>query len=176
MLLTGISAGLGVLGGLTSSVIGGKKAAEAAKQQQQAINSQKSKNEAWYNRNYYQNYMDSKESQSAIKRVEDTLRRRNQEAQANAAITGGTNEAVMAQQENDQQLMSEVTSNLASKGDNVKRWVDSQNQANEQNIFNQEMQQLQKNEAGGSQLLANGGSLIGSALSSLEDYSLKKGK
>lgn len=159
---------LGLGAGLAGGIMGGVKSAKAAKAQQQMINQQRAKNEAWYNRNYYQNYLDSKEAQSAIKRVEDTLRRRNQEAQATAAVTGGTPEAVLAQQENDQKLMGDVAGNLAARGDAVKRQVDAQNQANENALMQQQMAQYQANEAGGSQLLSNSGSLIGSALSLLD--------
>ena len=160
MIGTAIGIGASLIGG----VMGASKAAKAANAQQQMRN----KNEAWYNRNYYQNYLDSKEAQSAIKRVEDTLRRRNQEAQATAAVTGGTPEAVLAQQENDQKMMGEVVGNLATRGDAIKRQVDAQNQANENALMQQQMAQLQANEAGGTQLLGNSGSLISSALSLLD--------
>ena len=164
MIGTAIGIGASLIGG----VMGASKAAKAANAQQQMLNQQRNKNEAWYNRNYYQNYLDSKEAQSAIKRVEDTLRRRNQEAQATAAVTGGTQEAVLAQQENDQKMMGEVVGNLATRGDAIKRQVDAQNQANENALMQQQMAQLQANEAGGTQLLGNSGSLISSALSLLD--------
>lgn len=168
MIGTAIGVGAGLLGGL----FGGNKAGKAAKAQQAAIDAQRSKNEAWYNRNYYQNYLDSSEAQSAIKRVEDTLRRRNKNAQATAAVTGGTPESVLAQQESDQKLMGDVVGNLAARGDGIKRQVDAQNQANENALMQQQMTQYQANEAGGSQLMNNSYSLIGSALSLLGD---KKG-
>lgn len=62
--------------GLASGIMGGIKSGKATKRQQ-LINSQEAKNEAWYNRNYYQNYLDSSESRAAIKRVEDTMKKRN---------------------------------------------------------------------------------------------------
>ena len=160
MIGTAIGIGASLIGG----VMGASKAAKAANAQQQMLNQQRNKNEAWYNRNYYQNYLDSKEAQAAIKRVEDTLRRRNQEAQATAAVTGGTPEAVLAQQENDQKMMGEVVGNLATRGDAI----NAQNQANENALMQQQMAQLQANEAGGTQLLGNSGSLISSALSLLD--------
>lgn len=168
MILGAIGLGAGLLGG----VMGGVKAAKSAKDQQKAIEQQRAKNDAWYNRNYYQNYLDSSEAKAALKRVEDTMRRRNQEAQATAAVTGGTQEAVLAQQENDQKLMGDVVGNLAARGDAVKRQVDAQNQANENALMQQQVAQYQANEAGGSQLLSNSTSLIGSALSLFD----KKGK
>ena len=148
MIGTAIGIGASLIGG----VMGASKAAKAANAQQQMLNQQRNK----------------KEAQSAIKRVEDTLRRRNQEAQATAAVTGGTPEAVLAQQENDQKMMGEVVGNLATRGDAIKRQVDAQNQANENALMQQQMAQLQANEAGGTQLLGNSGSLISSALSLLD--------
>lgn len=163
-----IGIGASLLGGL----FGASKASKAAKAQQRLINNQRAKNEAWYNRNYYQNYLDSSEAKAALKRVEETMRRRNQEAQATAAVTGGTQESVLAQQENDQKLMGDVVNNLAARGDAIKRQVDAQNQANENALMHQQMAQYQANEAGGAQLMGNGLGLIGSALSLLDQ---KKG-
>ena len=75
---------------------------------------------------------------------------------------------MLAQQENDQKMMGEVVGNLATRGDAIKRQVDAQNQANENALMQQQMAQLQANEAGGTQLLGNSGSLISSALSLLD--------
>ena len=164
-----IGAILGLAAGLASGIAGGVKSAKAAKKQQELVDQQRAENDAWYNRNYYQNYLDSTEARAAMKRVEDTLRRRNQEAQAQAAISGGTPEQVIAQQENDQKLVGDVATNLAARGDEIKRQVDAQYMANKANIAGQQMNQYQMNEAGGAQLLGNGGSLIGSALSMFGD-------
>ena len=78
---------LGAVGGLASGIAGGIKSANAAKEQQRLIDEQESKNNAWYNRNYYQNYMYSAEAQAAMKRVENTLKKQNQEARATAVVT-----------------------------------------------------------------------------------------
>lgn len=159
---------LGLVGagvGLASGLFGGSQASKAAKKQERLINEQEAKNEAWYNRNYYQNYLDSSESRAAIKRVEDTMKKRNQQAQATAAVTGGTPESVLAQQENDQKLMSDTVGNLAARADARKEQIDAVNQQNQQNIANARMGQYQANESGGSQLMGNGLGLIGSALS-----------
>lgn len=160
--------------GLASSLIGGAKAAKAAKQQQKLIDAQKADNEAWYNRNYYQDYMDSSVARSALKRVEDTLKRRNQQAQGMAAVTGGTQESVLAQQENDQKLLSDTVENLASRADAQKQQVDMINQQNKNNTMNQQMQQEQLTEQGNSGLLGNGLGLIGQALSMMPDSAFKK--
>ena len=98
MSFLGIAAGV-VLGlSALSGGLGMAQAAKARRQQQALINKQAASNEAWYQRNYYQNYLESSEARSAMKRVEYTLRRRSQQAEGQAAVTGATREAVLAQQ------------------------------------------------------------------------------
>lgn len=160
-----IGAIIGTATSLASGIYGGVKSAKAAKQQKSLINEQQAKNDAWFNKNYYQNYLDSSEARAAIKRVENTMKKRNEEAQATAAITGATPESVLAQQENNQKLMSDTIDNLAARSDVRKEQIDAVNQQNQQNIMNMRMGQLQANEAGGSQVMNNGFGLIGSALS-----------
>ena len=170
---------LGLIGagiGLASGIYGGIKSANAAKEQKKLIGEQQAKNDAWYNRNYYQNYLDSSESRAAIKRVEDTMKRRNEQAQATAAVTGGTPEAVLAQQENDQKLMSDTITGLAARADARKDSIDAVNQQNQNNIMAQRMSQSQMDESGGSQLMGNGLGLIGSALSMSNMFNKKGDK
>ena len=99
---------LGTAAGLASGIFGGIKSAKAAREQQRLINEQEAKNEAWYNRNYYQNYMDSAEAQAAMKRVENTLKKQTQEARATAAVTGETPEAAIAQQQANNEILSDT--------------------------------------------------------------------
>lgn len=160
MILSSISAGVG----LANGVYGMIKSANAAKEQKKALENATSKENAWYNRNYYQNYLDSSESQAAIKRVEDTLKRRNQAAAGTAAITGATPEAVVAQQGNSQELMSDTVANLAARGDARKDQIDAVHQQNVNNLDLQKMGQMQADEAGASSQAGAGLGLIGTAL------------
>lgn len=163
-----IGALLSLAGGVASGIMGGIKAGEAAKAQQAAIDRQRAKNDAWYNRNYYGNYLDSAEAKAAMKRVEDTMRRRNQEEQAGAAVSGGTQEAVIARQENDQKMMGEVAGNLAARGDAVKRRVDAQKQAMDESLLDRQMAQYQASEKGYSEMMKDGFRNSGSAISTLD--------
>lgn len=160
MILSAIAAGAS----LANGIYGMFKSADAAKEQKNLLKQQEAKNNAWYERNYYQNYLDSSESKAAIKRVEDTMRRRNQEAQATAAVIGGTQEGVLAQQANDQQLMSDTVANLAARSDAKKEQVDAVNNQNQQNIMGQRIGQSATSESGAAQMGANGLGLIGQAL------------
>lgn len=169
-----IGAIIGAAGGLASGLFGGLKSSKAAKEQEKLINEQERKNDAWYNRNYYQNYLDSAEAQAAMKRVENTLKKQNQEARATAVVTGATPEAAVAQQQANNEILDNVTTNLAAQGTARKANVDAINQQNENNIMNMRIAQNQATEKGNAQLMDNGLGIIGSALS-MQDWGKKKG-
>lgn len=169
-----IGAIIGAAGGLASGLFGGLKSSKAAKKQEKLINEQERKNDAWYNRNYYQNYLDSVEAQAAMKRVENTLKKQNQEARATAVVTGATPEAAVAQQQANNEILDNVTTNLAAQGTARKANVDAINQQNENNIMNMRIAQNQATEKGNAQLMDNGLGIIGSALS-MQDWGKKKG-
>lgn len=160
------------MGGLASGIFGGIKSAKAAREQQRLINEQESKNNAWYNRNYYQNYMESAEAQAAMKRVENTLKKQNQEARATAAVMGSTPEAAVAQQQANNEILDNTATGLAAQATQRKMQVDAANQQNQNAILNARLGQSQMNEHGGAQLMSNGLGLIGSAFSM---YDKKKG-
>lgn len=167
-----IGAILGAVGGLASGIFGGIKSAKAAREQQRLINEQESKNNAWYNRNYYQNYMESAEAQAAMKRVENTLKKQNQEARATAAVMGSTPETAVAQQQANNEILDNTATGLAAQATQRKMQVDAANQQNQNAILNARLGQSQMNEQGGAQLMSNGLGLIGSAFSM---YDKKKG-
>ena len=160
------------MGGLASGIFGGNKSAKAARERQRLINEQESKNNAWYNRNYYQNYMESAEAQAAMKRVENTLKKQNQEARATAAVMGSTPEAAVAQQQANNEILDNTATGLAAQATQRKTQVDAANQQNQNAILNARLGQSQMNEQGGAQLMSNGLGLIGSAFSM---YEKKKG-
>lgn len=161
-----ITAAIGAGIGLGSAIYGGVKSASAAKQQRKELAKQQAKNDAWYERNYYQNYLDGSEAQSAIKRVEDTMRRRNEQTDAQAAITGATPEAQIAQQESNNNLMSNTMGQLAANADRKKQNIDYVNLNNQNNLSGQRMNQYAQSEEGAAQFADNGVGLIGSALQS----------
>lgn len=102
--------------GLGSSIAGAIKGRQEAKRQRRELKKQQDAENEWYARNYYQNYLDSAEAQSAIKRVNDTINRRNEQNAAAAKINGSTPEAVMAAQEANNELLSDTISGLAQHG------------------------------------------------------------
>lgn len=159
---------LGTVGGLASGIFGGIKSAKAAKEQQRLINEQESKNNAWYNRNYYQNYMDSTEAQAAMKRVENTLKKQNQEARATAVVTGATPEAAVAQQQANNEILDETATGLAAQATARKAQVEAIDQQNQNNIFQARVGQASAEEKGGAELMGAGLGMVKDALSMVD--------
>ena len=159
---------LGLIGagiGLASGICGGIKSAKEAKKQQALINEQEKKNNEWYNRNYYQNYMDTTEAQAAMKRVENTLRRQNEQARATQTVMGGTPELAVAQQQANNEVLADTATGLAAQSTARKANVDAINMQNQNNITQQRIGQSQATEAGNANLMSSGLGIIGSALS-----------
>lgn len=156
---------LGALGGLASGIFGGIKSANAVKEQQALINEQERKNNEWYNRNYYSNYMDSAEAQAAMRRVENTLKRQNEQARATQTVMGGTPEAAIAQQQANNEVLADTATGLAAQSTARKANVDAVNMQNQNNITQQRIGQAQATESGNANLMSSGLGLIGSALS-----------
>ena len=154
--MAGVGAGVGLLGAA--------KARKARQAQNQTIAAQEARDQAWWERNYYQNYMDSTMAQATMKRVEDTLRRNNAANRAAAVVNGSTPEAALAQQEASNAALASTAEGLAARGDAQRMQVDAMNQANQRNTQAQRMQQYQADEAGASQLMNNGMNTLGAVV------------
>ena len=92
-ILGAIGLGTSLLGGVTGAV----SASKARREQQRQIKEQKAARQGWFNRNYYQNYLDSTEAQSAMTRLRDTLRRRGEENRAAAATASQQRAATVSE-------------------------------------------------------------------------------
>ena len=164
--ITGAAAALG------SAVYGGIKSASAARAQKREIAAQEAKNNAWYERNYYQDYLDTSMSKSAMRRVEDTLDRRNRENQAQAVVTGATPEAIEARREGNEKVLSDTVGQLAARNDARKDSIDAVDMQNQNNISQQRLGQEQADEQGGAAFQQAGINALGSIASAAADGGL----
>ena len=87
---------IGAIAGIGSTIYGAVKQSQAAKKEEALMAKQAAANEAWYNRNYYQDYLNTVGAQNAIKRYRDLLAEQTKEARARQVITGGTPEQAQA--------------------------------------------------------------------------------
>lgn len=118
------SAGAGIIGGISGAI--GSRA--AAGREQRLIADREAANNAWYNRNYYGDYLSSAESQNAIKRVKDTLTELSKQNRARAVVAGGTPERAIAETAALGRSVTDMMGDLAARGSEYRRQADLQKQ------------------------------------------------
>lgn len=119
-----IGLGVGALGALGGML--GSRA--AARRQKRELEKQAARNEAWYNRNYYGDYLNSVEAMNAINRVRDTFAERARQARARSVVAGATPEMGVAETAAQAKGVAELMGNLAAQGDAYRRDVDARKQ------------------------------------------------
>lgn len=161
--------------GITSAVLGAAgagygawKSADEAKKQEEELAKQRAANEAWYQRNYYQDYLNTVEAQNALKRVRNAWDEHTREARARQAITGGTPEQAQAVAEAGGKAMGDVVGNLAAQGQQNKAAIDAQKLAMDTNLSQQAAQIAANKQAAAQELISGGASLITSGLQGIE--------
>ena len=160
MIMTGINGALG----LYSTVKGLLDSSESKKKQSKLRQDAQNEENAWYRRNYYSNFMDNSASKAAIKRVENTLRRNNEQERARSVITGSTPEMSIARNEQGLRTMENVINNLAAADGNEKRNVDLMHKQSNLALKNSEMQQLSLDERMAKSAATSGYNLMQNAL------------
>lgn len=153
--------------GLASSLYGAHKSSQAAKEQERELSRQRAANEAWYNRNYYQDYLNTVEAQNALKRYRNAWAERTREARARQAITGGTPEQAAAVAEAGGEAMGNMVGNLAAQGQQNKAAIDAQKLAMDTNLSNQQAAIAEQRQQAASNLMSSGASLIANSLPGL---------
>lgn len=161
----------GLVGGLLSAGYGAWKQSKAAKEEQKAISQQKAANKAWYDRNYYQDYLNTVEAQNAVKRYKDAWGERLSEERARQVISGGTPAQLAAVQEAGAEGMANLMGDLAATGEQKKQAVDAQKLAMDNNMSEREMALARAKQEAGANLMQNG---IGVAASSLQAFGTPK--
>ena len=162
---------LGLIGagvGLASSLYGAHKSAKAAKEQEAELARQRAANEAWYNRNYYQDYLNTVQAQNALKQYRNAWAERTKEARARQAISGGTPEQAQAVAEAGGEAMGNMVGNLAAQGEQNKAAIDAQKLAMDNNLSQQQAAIAEARQQAASNLMSSGASVLTSGLQSLD--------
>lgn len=134
MIGAAIGAGLKVAG----SIIGGAAMTQSARKQREIIDTQKKDNEAWYNRNYYEDSTQRSDAQRAMQMARDAMKSRYNQAQASGVVTGATDESIAAQKAATNQVVSSAASSIAATGDSRKDSIDQQYLNTKANLAQQE--------------------------------------
>ena len=156
-LLTGISGGLKLFSGIKGLFDGDSDA-------KRLFDNTRAAEQAWYKRNYYNDYLNSSMARAAIKRVEDTLSRNARQNRAHAVIAGGTPEYSLAASAEGLRSMDSLLTDLASRESQRRQSVDSQHLENLSSFADNETSWNRSVKLQADKDLANGLELIADAV------------
>lgn len=120
-----IGAALGVVGGLASSLIGGNAASKAAKAAERRQREQEAKEQAWYNRRYNEDYVDTAAGQNLVRRAKDYAREQWKKAAGAQAVAGGTDAATQMAKDAGNRMVGDTIANIAAADTQRKDNVDN---------------------------------------------------
>jgi hypothetical protein len=173
-ILTGLTGGLQLYSGV-KRLFGGRD-----RRADRIMANARAAEQAWYKRNYYNDYFNSSMARAAMKRVEDTLSKNSRQNRAYAAVTGATPETTLAQNEQGLNTAESMMTNLAAQESGRRSSVDAQHLQNQSSLYNQELKNLEYDDTGDDPDLIGGLSLIHKAIEGVnwgnEFKKLKKDK
>lgn len=111
--LSAIGAGVGA----AASIFGGISASRAIKKAKENTESQRQKNQDWYDRRYNEDATQRADAQRLLTMTEESIRNRNRQAAGAAAVMGGTDESVAMAKAANNKALADVTSNIAAQAD-----------------------------------------------------------
>ena len=123
--------------GIGSSILGGIAASKAAKEAKENVEQQKRKNQAWYDRRYYEDPTQRADAQRILTMTAERMRQRNKAAEGAAAVAGGTEESVAAAKEANAKAMADAASQIAVAGENRKDNIEQQYKETDRALDNQ---------------------------------------
>ena len=159
-IMTGLTGGLQLYSGVKR--LFGER--ERKREAERILANARANEQAWYKRNYYNDYFNSSMARAAMKRVEDTLSRNSRQNRAYAAVTGATPEFSLARNEQGLNALDNVATNIASQESEKRASVDAQHLQNQSSLYNQEVRNVMYDDSGGDAELLGGVSLIERAI------------
>ena len=142
-----IATAIGAGAGLLSSFIGGSAASKAAKEAERRQRQQEAKENAWYNRRYNEDYVDTAAGQNLVRRAKDFAKEQWKKASGAQAVAGGTAAATQMAKDAGNKMVGDTIANIAATDQARKAQVDNMHRQAEaqfaQMDMNREMQRAQ---------------------------------
>lgn len=162
-----IATAIGAVGGLASSLIGGSQASKAAEASLKRQRQLEAKEDAWYNRRYYEDYVDTAAGQNLVRRAKDFAKENWKKAAGAQAVSGGTAAATQMAKDAGNKMVGDTIANIAATDQQRKAQVDNMHRQAESQFaqmdMNREMQRAQ-NITNAAQAASNAMMSIGSAV------------
>lgn len=158
--------GIGTIAGaglsIAGQVFGAIKGAKEAKKQQQLINKKQAENEADYNLNGQRSFLETNAAKDAVRSQNEALDDARKNVAGRSAITGASDEAVIASNTGVQKNYSDAISRLASAGTQYQQNEKRMYLARKDSLDSQQMQLNQQKADGAANLVGNAGDLMNS--------------
>ena len=162
-----IGAAIGAIGGIASSLIGGSAAARAQREAEKRQRQQEAKENAWYNRRYNEDYIDTAAGQNLVRRAKDYAREQWRKAAGAQAVSGDTAAATQMAKDAGNKMVGDTIADIAATDQQRKAEVDNMHRQAEaqfaQMDMNREMQRAQ-NITNAAQSASNALMSVGSAV------------
>lgn len=163
-LIGGIIGGVGAAAG---GIFGGIAARKARKRNEKILNAAEERANNWYDQEYNSDFTQRSDAQAALNNARQILNDRYNRSQGAAAVTGATDESVAQQKEANNQVLTDVTSNIAERADAYKEQVRANYENQMSNIDQQRMDlnnQKAQNVANAASQFANATQQLGSVI------------
>ena len=145
---------------LAGQVFGAIKAGKQAKANQKLLDQKQAENEADYNKTANQSFLDTAVAKDAVKEQKQALQDNQKAVAGRAAITGASDEAVVAGQTGAQKNYSDAVSRLAGAGTQYQTQQKSMYLARKDSLDNQQMQLNNQKAESAANLMGNAGDLM----------------
>lgn len=132
--------------GIGSSLFGANKAKKAARRAQAENQYRTNAEKAWYDKNYYTDYLDTKAGQNLMRRAQEVQDEYIRKADGAAAVGGGTAASVAQAKESANKAMGDTIANIAAQDTSRKQHVEDAHLQNTQQL-SRERQQIEQQKA-----------------------------
>ena len=171
MIASAISAGLGGLMQVGSTIYGAAQSSRLNKQAQHELTGRRNENQQWYNQKMNEDYMMRSDVQNVLRKQRDLLDEQYKRSRATNIVAGGTDESLALQQREANRVMGDTMANIAANASAYKDNVEQQYRAQENNL-SQQQQQIYANQANATaqaagQAAGAGANLLSSGLSGI---------
>lgn len=135
-----IATAIGAGAGLLSSFIGGSHASKAAKEAERRQRQQEAKENAWYNRRYNEDYLDTAAGQNLVRRAKDYAKEQWKKASGAQAVAGGTAASTQMAKDAGNKMVGDTMANIAATDQARKAQVDNMHRQAESEFAQMDMQ------------------------------------
>lgn len=132
-----ISGAAGAALKIGGAIAGGRAAKRAAKRARNIVNAQMQENQNWFDRRYNEDATQRADAQRLLTMTQDSIRNRNKQAAATAAVMGGTNESVAAEKEAASSALTDTMSQIAASAADRKDAIEGQFRQRNADLNNQ---------------------------------------